>query len=103
MLIALYERTVGLYASIVGINPYNQPGVEAGKKAAADVLDLQTKLLADLKGHAGEFRTAEEIATAVDAEAETVFILLSHFAANPEKGVGKHEGETPLDATFGMK
>jgi glucose-6-phosphate isomerase len=34
MLIALYERVVGLYASLVGINAYDQPGVEAGKKAA---------------------------------------------------------------------
>ena len=34
MLIALYERAVGLYASLVGINAYHQPGVEAGKKAA---------------------------------------------------------------------
>ncbi len=35
MLIALYERVVGLYASLVDINAYDQPGVEAGKKAAA--------------------------------------------------------------------
>ena len=32
MLIALYERAVGYYASIIGINAYHQPGVEAGKK-----------------------------------------------------------------------
>ena len=38
MLIALFERTVGLYASLVGINAYHQPGVEAGKKAAGTVL-----------------------------------------------------------------
>ena len=43
MLIALYERAVGLYASLVGINAYHQPGVEAGKKAAAVVLELQTQ------------------------------------------------------------
>ena len=29
---ALIERAVGLYASLVNINVYNQPGVEAGKK-----------------------------------------------------------------------
>ncbi len=32
MLIALYERVVGFYASLIGINAYHQPGVEAGKK-----------------------------------------------------------------------
>lgn len=31
-LIALYERAVGFYASLVNINAYHQPGVEAGKK-----------------------------------------------------------------------
>ena len=40
-LIALFERAVGLYASLIGINAYHQPGVEAGKKAAASILALQ--------------------------------------------------------------
>ena len=44
-LIALYERAVGLYASLVNINAYHQPGVEAGKKAAASILDLQRNVL----------------------------------------------------------
>src|SRR5690606_22634197 len=53
MLIALYERVVGFYASLVGINAYHQPGVEAGKKAAGGVIalknDIQT-VLADTPG-----------------------------------------------------
>lgn len=40
-LIALYERAVGFYATWLGINAYHQPGVEAGKKAAGDMLELQ--------------------------------------------------------------
>ncbi len=44
VLIALYERAVGFYGSLVGINAYHQPGVEAGKKAATEVLNLQSKL-----------------------------------------------------------
>jgi len=48
-LIALYERTVGFYASLVNINAYHQPGVEAGKKAAASVLDLQRQVVDVLK------------------------------------------------------
>ncbi|GMH00238.1 hypothetical protein Nepgr_002077 [Nepenthes gracilis] len=47
-LIALYERAVGLYASLININAYHQPGVEAGKKAAAEVLALQKRVLAVL-------------------------------------------------------
>ena len=45
-LIALYERAVGFYATWLGINAYNQPGVEAGKKAAEEMLALQVRILA---------------------------------------------------------
>ena len=48
VLIALYERAVGLYASLVGINAYHQPGVEAGKKAAANVIALKAKVMSAL-------------------------------------------------------
>lgn len=40
-LIALFERAVGLYASLIDINAYHQPGVEAGKKAARAIVGLQ--------------------------------------------------------------
>lgn len=51
-LIALYERAVGFYATWSGINAYHQPGVEAGKKAAAQVLEWQAAVLegAELDG-----------------------------------------------------
>src|SRR4030095_16260483 len=42
-LIALYERAVGFYASLINVNAYHQPGVEAGRKAAAPVIDLQQR------------------------------------------------------------
>ena len=80
-LIALFERAVGLYASIVGINAYHQPGVEAGKKAAASVLALQSKALAALGPTP---QTAEQVAASVGAidAAETMFLLLEHLSAN---------------------
>ncbi|HZY89467.1 MAG TPA: glucose-6-phosphate isomerase, partial [Gemmataceae bacterium] len=80
-LIALFERAVGLYASLIGINGYHQPGVEAGKKAAASVLALQGKVLAALSD---EPQTAEQLAAAAGAPdaAETVCMLLDHLAAN---------------------
>jgi glucose-6-phosphate isomerase len=43
-LIALFERAVGYYANFVNINAYHQPGVEAGKKAAGRVIDLQKEI-----------------------------------------------------------
>jgi glucose-6-phosphate isomerase len=83
MLIALFERAVGLYASVVGINAYHQPGVEAGKKAAAQVLKIQGAAEAFLK-QAKQPVTVEDIATGIgqpDA-VETVFKVLRHLAAN---------------------
>ncbi len=43
-LIALFERAVGLYAHRANINAYDQPGVEAGKKAAQAMLDLKQRI-----------------------------------------------------------
>jgi glucose-6-phosphate isomerase len=80
-LIALFERAVGLYGSMVGVNAYHQPGVEAGKKAAAGVLALQGKLFTALSDVP---RTAEELATisGCPEEAESAFLLLQHLASN---------------------
>src|SRR5438067_7866540 len=79
-LIALYERAVGFYASLVNINAYHQPGVEAGKKAATQVLQLQSRVLKSLGAEPG--KTAEEIARSLEADAENVFHILRHLAAN---------------------
>jgi len=105
MLIALYERTVGLYAQLVGINAYHQPGVEAGKKAAAQVLALQARLLADLSREKSVMRTAERIAASAGApdETETVFKVLEHLAANPDHGVTRRAGPTHFLATYGVR
>jgi len=50
MLIALFERAVSFYASLVNINAYHQPGVEAGKKAAGDFLEVLNKVRGALTG-----------------------------------------------------
>ncbi len=100
-LIALYERAVGLYAELIDINAYHQPGVEAGKKAAAAVLDLQSRVVAQLRAtHAPQ--TADQIATSLGepARAEWVFKLLEHLAANPGRGVIRHGGTSPASATY---
>jgi glucose-6-phosphate isomerase len=98
VLIALFERAVGFYASLVNINAYHQPGVEAGKKAAAAVLALQHQVLAKLSSSG---RTAEQIATEIGAPAmvETVFHLLEYLAANG-RGVKRQPGTSPTEAQF---
>jgi glucose-6-phosphate isomerase len=102
-LIALYERAVGLYASLVNINAYHQPGVEAGKKAAAGVLKQKAQLLQLLHSQPGSFQTVEDIAGVIGAEEETVFKLLQHLVANPSKGIIRKGGESIFTATYGVQ
>jgi glucose-6-phosphate isomerase len=94
-LIALFERAVGLYASLVNINAYHQPGVEAGKKAAGAVLDLQKEILGFLRGRKEGALTAEEIAAAIGTpdEVETVFKILLHVSMNMDQGIAIERGE----------
>ncbi len=100
-LIALYERAVGLYAELINVNAYNQPGVEAGKKAAAAVLELQAKVIAQLKSSLPP-QTAEQIAEALGlAESpEWIFKILQHLSENSDRGIKKSGGETPATTTF---
>jgi glucose-6-phosphate isomerase len=100
-LIALFERVVGLYAVIVNVNAYHQPGVEAGKKAAGTVIQLQTKILGALGEQA---LTAEEIGVKIGApeEVETVYLILEHLAAN-QRGIAKEQGSTPSATRFARK
>jgi glucose-6-phosphate isomerase len=102
-LIALFERVVGLYASLIGINAYHQPGVEAGKKAAGAVIAIQKKVLEFLKG--GKSGTAEEIAAGIGeaAEVETVYLTLRHLAANPEHQVMGKPGEHPTMGVYQVR
>jgi glucose-6-phosphate isomerase len=81
-LIALYDRAVGFYGSLVNINAYHQPGVEAGKKAATDVLKLQTRVRQALSEAGGAPRTAPQIAAGLQEDPEAVYHILRHLAAN---------------------
>lgn len=98
--IALYERAVGFYASLVHINAYHQPGVEAGKKAATRALELQFQAVAALST-AGVPSTADEVADRLGKPeaAETIYKMLLHLAMN-ERAVSVEAGKRPADALF---
>lgn len=95
VLIALFERSVGYYASLININAYHQPGVEAGKKAASEVLNLQKKVTEALSESAA---TAEVVATRVGApdRVETIQHLLEHLAANKRARSSANGFSAPL-------
>lgn len=86
-LIALYERAVSIYAYLVNINAYHQPGVEAGKKAAASILDLQAKVFELIKKSRQSF-TVTEIATKIGKpeDVEAIYKILRHLSVN-DRGV----------------
>ncbi len=99
MLIALYERAVGFYASLVNINAYHQPGVEAGKKAAAKILQLQLTVAKLLRESAGKNLSVAEIAAAAGADLEETYHVLNHLAANSSK-FSCTAASAPADETF---
>jgi glucose-6-phosphate isomerase len=101
-LIALYERAVGFYATLVNINAYHQPGVEAGKKMAESLITLQNDVLAYLAKNKGASFTIEEIARALNAEerAESIFSIMEHVSANDDHQVTKRAGKTIFETQY---
>ncbi len=95
MLIALFERAVSLYALLVNVNAYHQPGVEAGKAAAGIFLELLQKVKNALSTEA---KTAAQIAAYITADEEDVYHCLTHLASN---GVAQNSyGSSPAEDTF---
>ncbi len=89
-LIALYERAVGLYAFLVNVNAYHQPGVEAGKKAAAVILDLQKRVMQVIQ-EADSPMSLDDLAQKAEAsdQIEAIYKILRHLHAN-KRGVVLH-------------
>jgi len=89
-LIALFERAVGLYASLVNINAYHQPGVEAGKKAASDVMKLQKLIFKALTDNKGKLLTVQEIGKLTGkTENEWIYKICLHLSAN-QRGISQN-------------
>lgn len=101
-LIAVFERAVGFYAALVGINAYHQPGVEAGKKAAGEVITLQRRLLEALRSQPGKAITVDELthSLGLDNAHEIVFRIGQHLAANRPESIAWTEADNPYLSTI---
>nr|APP87950.1 glucose-6-phosphate isomerase [Paulinella micropora] len=101
-LIALFERAVGLYGELINVNAYHQPGVEAGKKAAAAILTLQSQIetfLAD-----GLFHSIKEIQQEIDSDnTEAIFLILRHLCGSNQKYIIKGDWGQPLTMEFRLQ
>ncbi len=103
-LIALYERAVGFYASLININAYHQPGVEAGKKASGESIKLQSNALEHLRKNRAHSFTAEEIASSIGAsdKVETIYKILLHASHNADHHIKRiqEQGWAITDSRF---
>jgi glucose-6-phosphate isomerase len=102
VLIALFERAVGFYASLVGINAYHQPGVEAGKKAAGKLIDLELKIISRLTAEPNVPKSILNICNELSetANPEAVFKICEHLAANPARRIRKTSGKSPFESRY---
>jgi glucose-6-phosphate isomerase len=103
MLIALFERAVGFYASLVNINAYHQPGVEAGKKAAGKVIEIQSQILDFLSKESRRAFAVEEIASRLKMveESEHIYRICEHLSANDK--IYKSINGSILNNKYGIK
>jgi glucose-6-phosphate isomerase len=99
-LIAVFERAVGFYATLVNINAYHQPGVEAGKKAAGEVLALQARVVAFLRENKGAHDVEAIAKGAGSDDPETVFKICHHLAANGRLRRELSDARKPWTARF---
>ena len=89
-LIALFERAVGFYASLINVNAYHQPGVEAGKKAAASIIDLQRRIVAEL-ARTKRAQTVGEISVGIACDDhEMVWKICEHLATDSDGRLKKN-------------
>ena len=104
-LIALYERVVGIYASMVNINAYHQPGVEAGKKAAGIVISCIKEVEKALKEHPGQMFHVEQLADILDRQGdeEMVYRVCLHLSSNRDEFVHNDIYLSPDKAQFGSR
>ena len=104
MLIALFERAVGYYASMININAYHQPGVEAGKKAAGQVIETQRMILDYLSNKPNKLFTAADISQAIGKEddIETVYKVIQHLASNSHHRISKSQDRSSFAVKYGL-
>ena len=99
-LIALFERAVGLYANLLNINAYHQPGVEAGKRAAGDALKVLRAATQSLASSPGQWKTVRTLTREIGlvGTEETVFKICLRLTRNGRLECAPHDD--PAEAKF---
>jgi glucose-6-phosphate isomerase len=86
MIIALYERAVAVYAELINVNAFHQPGVQAYKLASKKVIDLQRELQTHLSELKGVQCTAKTVADKLNLQNDELEVgkLLAKFSENSD-------------------
>jgi len=90
MIIAMYERAVAVYAELININAFHQPGVQAYKLAAKKVIDIQSAILEGIPSNKGFEGTIPEFAKLINLSDEEIEIdsIMAKFAENDRDFAG---------------
>ncbi len=101
-MIALFERAVGLYATLVNINAYHQPGVEAGKQAASSILTVRKSVFALMLASRGEAMTPLVVAQKIGQTEKVtwVFKILQSLTVNEPDKFERLTHNNPLEDQF---
>jgi glucose-6-phosphate isomerase len=104
ILIAIFERAVSFYATLINVNAYHQPGVEAGKRAAGNILVTQKQIFSFLNSNLNHPFTVLEIAKAIGQEddLEIIFKISEHIAANSSRKIVKISSQNIFEASYKM-
>ncbi len=98
-IIALFERAVSFYAEIVNINAYDQPGVEAGKKAAANIILVQEKIKSLFeKSNKLNIKDIDEKIN--NSDQETIFLILRQMCFNNKNFIVEGDWSNPNSLVF---
>ena len=106
-LIALFERSVSLYASLVNVNAYHQPGVEAGKKAAGEFLEGLLAVSAVISASGSNGLSTPEIHAGLgdlgsSFDLESVYHAANHLAASQPDRFTARRGDSPEADRFSV-
>jgi glucose-6-phosphate isomerase len=87
---------------MIHINAYHQPGVEAGKLAAGQVIEWQVRILELLETHPNQPFDIEAMDAALGGHQahETLYKICQHLAANPARRIRRMEGASHFEAQF---
>lgn len=102
VLIALYERAVGFYASLINVNAYHQPAVESCKKVADRTIILQQRILTFLEENKEIAFTLDEVVEKLHIKdnKELALKVLEHATLNKDHGIVKIPGESYFTSKY---